>query len=65
MNVVEVFQISDKINGRSRLIQSRKKHEKILFHTEERKKSLSVLNGKSNMFKIATDKENLSGDWSR
>lgn len=34
-------------------------------HTEERKKSLPMLNEKSNVFKIATDKEILSGGWSR
>lgn len=28
MNVVEVFQISDQIPGRTRLMQSREKHEK-------------------------------------
>lgn len=44
MNVVEDFQISDQIRGRARLIQSWKKHEKLQFHTEERKISLLVLN---------------------
>lgn len=65
MNVVEAFQIFDQIHGRARLIQSRKKHEKLQFHTEERNISLLVLNEKCNMFKIATDKENLSGGRSR
>lgn len=30
-----------------------------------KKNSLPMLNEKSNMFKIATDKEKLSGGWSR